>query len=90
MALRARAVLGGDYIDRKTVDVNVNLGSPAGMWTIRAEDLAALTEAQKEQLKAVMFVIRDHRRHMAKLPSPAVELTPVEVIEAEIAEEIEG
>lgn len=78
LALRARAVLKGDYRDQKTIDLNINHRSPAAQWTISAEDLACLPNAEKEQLKSIITKVRDHRREVAKLPAP---------IEAEVIEE---
>ena len=43
-------------------DVNHNLRvNPIGAWTISQEDLAALTEEEREQLRAIMDSIRAHR-----------------------------
>lgn len=73
LALRARAVLKGDYIDRKQVDVNVRVNSPGAMWTISAEDIACLDAGEKDQLKGIINKVRDHRRALAALPAPAAE-----------------
>ena len=81
LAMRARALLGPEYQDRREVNVNVTSGT-RGHWTISADDIVCLTAAQREQLMTIMERVRDHRKEHAALPAPG----PTNVVDAEYAE----
>ena len=84
---RAAALMPHKYGERR--EVNVNVRSSVGAWSISLEDLAALSTSQKEALRDIIDTVRAHRNNLARIEGGQVEVLDAEDAECEEVEEVD-